>query len=62
MNMDQKKQYHTYLTLMKNENKTNINCEKNSDGDIIVDAIDKMKLYGYLKRECQKLLNVLQII
>ena len=28
MNMDQKKQYHTYLALMKNENKTNINCEK----------------------------------
>ena len=32
---------------------------KNSDGDIIVDAIYKD---GYHKKVCQKFLNVLQII
>ena len=35
---------------------------KNSDGDIIVDAIYKDETLWYHKKECQKFLNVLQII
>lgn len=31
---------------------------KNSDGNIIVDAIYKDELYGYHKKVCQKVFNV----
>ena len=48
------------INLIENEN--NLLIYKNNNGNIVVDAIYKMKLYGYHKKECQRFLNVQQII
>ena len=40
----------------------NLLIYKNKDGNIIVDAIYKKRLYGSLKKESQRCLSVLQII